>query len=211
MGTECASRAQFYEGRLWLSNLSTCRLPSILACSVEPNNESCKQYSRQLRKVAADVSHPRNARARLEHKQVNHAQCDHPSGRNRPSGEDGTPLCHFEHKPRRFGLRRRQTFEQLDTTNQRRWPRLADTVDKTIMLYAIVLSAVSLHRTSTAMRPPRTATSACRAATSFRSCASAAPKSGQPSTSRSRLASTRKSAVRGMSLGLASDERHRAC
>src|SRR5262249_45931147 len=59
------------------------------------------------------------------------------------------------------------------------------------------------------MRPPRTATSACRAATSFRSCASAAPKSGQPSTSRSRLASTRKSAVRGMSLGLASDERHR--
>src|SRR5262245_58324147 len=35
-----------------------------------------------------------------------------PSGRNRPSGEDGTPLCHFEHKPRRFGLRRRRTFEQ---------------------------------------------------------------------------------------------------
>ena len=58
IGTECASRAQFYEGRLWLSNLSTCRLPSILACSVEPNNESCKQYSRQLRKVAADVSLP---------------------------------------------------------------------------------------------------------------------------------------------------------
>jgi hypothetical protein len=55
---ECASRAQCYEGRLWLSNLSTCRPPSILACSVEPNNESCKQYSRQLRKVAADVSLP---------------------------------------------------------------------------------------------------------------------------------------------------------
>src|SRR5262249_35803471 len=53
-----ASRAQFYEGRLWLSNLSTCRLPSILACSVEPNNESCKQSSRQLWKVAADVSLP---------------------------------------------------------------------------------------------------------------------------------------------------------
>jgi hypothetical protein len=29
--------------------------------------------------------HPRNARPRLEHKQVNYAQRDHPSGRNRPS------------------------------------------------------------------------------------------------------------------------------
>jgi hypothetical protein len=36
--------------------------------------------------------YPRNARARLEHKQVNHAQRDHPSSRNRPSGKDGTPF-----------------------------------------------------------------------------------------------------------------------
>ena len=28
----------------------------------------------------------------LEHQQVNHAQCDRPSGRNRPSGKDRAPL-----------------------------------------------------------------------------------------------------------------------
>ena len=28
----------------------------------------------------------------LEHQQANHAQCDHPSGRNRPSRKDQAPL-----------------------------------------------------------------------------------------------------------------------
>jgi hypothetical protein len=36
--------------------------------------------------------YPRNARPRLEHQQANHAQCDRPSGRNRPTGKDRTPL-----------------------------------------------------------------------------------------------------------------------
>ena len=48
----------FFEGRPWLSNLSTCRLSFTSACSVEPNNESCKPSSRRLLKVAADVSLP---------------------------------------------------------------------------------------------------------------------------------------------------------
>jgi hypothetical protein len=33
----------------------------------------------------------RNTRARFEHKQINHAQRDHPSGRNRPSRKGRTP------------------------------------------------------------------------------------------------------------------------
>jgi hypothetical protein len=37
---------------------SICRLPFTSACSIEPNNESCKPSSRQLRKVAADVLLP---------------------------------------------------------------------------------------------------------------------------------------------------------
>jgi hypothetical protein len=49
--------------------------------------------------------YPRNAGVRLEHKQVNHAQRDHPSGRNRPSGKDGTPLFLRCLASQRFNLR----------------------------------------------------------------------------------------------------------
>ena len=44
--------------RPWLSNLSICRLLFTSACSVEPNNKSCKRSSRQLRMAEADVSLP---------------------------------------------------------------------------------------------------------------------------------------------------------
>src|SRR5262245_42107535 len=54
--------------------------------------------------------YPRNARARLEHKQVNHAQRDHPSGRNRPSGKDGTPLFLRCLASQRFNLREVSLF-----------------------------------------------------------------------------------------------------
>ena len=44
--------------------------------------------------------YPRNARPRLEHQQANHAQCDRPSGRNRPSRKDRAPLL-FDRVARR--------------------------------------------------------------------------------------------------------------
>ena len=75
-----------------MSNLSTCRPPFTSACSVEPNNESCKRSSRQSRKVGPMCRYPRNARPRLEHQQANHAQRHRPSGRNRPSRKNRAPL-----------------------------------------------------------------------------------------------------------------------
>ena len=42
--------------------------------------------------------YPRNARPRLEHQQANHAQCDRPSGRNRPSRKDRAPLLLYRHR-----------------------------------------------------------------------------------------------------------------
>src|SRR5262245_26339300 len=57
-----------------------------------------------------------NARPQLEHKQVNHAQRDHPSGRNRPSGKDGTPLFLRCLAPQHFSLR--EAFTGVSTTLQ---------------------------------------------------------------------------------------------
>jgi hypothetical protein len=80
-----------FEGGSWLSNLSICRLPFTSAYSVEPNNESCKRSSRQLRRWRQMCRYPHNARPRLKYKQVNHAQRDRSGRRNRSSRKDGAP------------------------------------------------------------------------------------------------------------------------
>ena len=65
---------------------------------------SCRRSSRQLRKVAADVSLPSQCSPR--HEQVNHAQRNQPSGRNRPSGKDRTPLLLRYFGSQHSGLRK---------------------------------------------------------------------------------------------------------
>ena len=54
----------------------------VLASDLQGNRGRWRQMCR----------YPRNARPRLEHQQANHAQCDRPSGRNRPSRKDQAPL-----------------------------------------------------------------------------------------------------------------------
>ena len=64
-----------------------CHLPGRVQSS--RTEESRKRSLRQSRKVAADVSLPSQC---SQHQQANHAQCDRPSGRNRPSRKDRAPL-----------------------------------------------------------------------------------------------------------------------
>ena len=68
----------------WLSNLSICRLLFTSACSVEPNNESCKRSSRQLRMAEADVSLPSQC-SPVTQTQASQSRAN-PSGRKKREG-----------------------------------------------------------------------------------------------------------------------------
>ena len=66
--------------------------------------------------------YPRNARPRLEHQQANHAQCDRPSGRNRPSRKDRAPVL------------LRCFVSQLLAYGKRCWSRKVLTSDSTALV-----------------------------------------------------------------------------
>jgi hypothetical protein len=53
---------------------------------------ACTGRSASRAPVFSNNSVPDRQHRQLEHQQDNHAQRDHPSGRHRPSGKDGTPL-----------------------------------------------------------------------------------------------------------------------
>ena len=76
-----------------MSNLSICRPPFTSACSVEPNSEFLQAIFKAIAEGGGRCVATLAMLAReLEHQQANHAQCDRPSGRNRPSRKDQAPL-----------------------------------------------------------------------------------------------------------------------
>ena len=61
---------------LWLSNRSTCRPPFTSACSVERTTSPASHLQGDCGRRRQMCCNTRNVRPRLEHEQVNHAQCD---------------------------------------------------------------------------------------------------------------------------------------